>query len=120
MATATTGCAPTRPAPRVRRSGSRPPSPSTMACASTTSAGASGVGERRATLDAARSVLYFHEGATAGPAVITGGDGSLVEERRFEPFGQPIEANLAAVPHNNLNRPVDATTGWSFHGARWM
>ncbi|MBI4510664.1 MAG: VCBS repeat-containing protein [Deltaproteobacteria bacterium] len=75
-------------------------------------------------------VLYFHQGVAAGPALLSRDDGSLAEERRFEPFGQPIDAqrgpggsgtvDLLAEPHNNLNQPADPTTGWSYHGARWM
>jgi hypothetical protein len=36
--------------------------------------------------------LYFQAGVTVGPALITREDGSVLEERRYEPFGAPIDA----------------------------
>lgn len=77
--------------------------------------------------------IYFHYGFGAGPTVLTRADGSILEERRYEPFGQPIDAYREPVgglaetglvdhahePHNSLNKETDATTGWSYHGARW-
>ncbi|HVZ75616.1 MAG TPA: LamG-like jellyroll fold domain-containing protein [Polyangia bacterium] len=73
--------------------------------------------------------LYFHQGIAPGPTVITTSTGAVWEERRYEPFGQPIDArgaigvakpNLAAEPQNILGKLTDPNTGWSYHGARWM
>ncbi|NNB97255.1 hypothetical protein HI113_25455 [Corallococcus exiguus] len=82
----------------------------------------------------AASTLYFHTGISPGPAIITRADGSVLEERRYEPFGTPIDAYrelpeggtvVGAVDHqeeplNALNRLTDAHTNWSDHGARWL
>ncbi|HLX78895.1 MAG TPA: RHS repeat-associated core domain-containing protein, partial [Acidimicrobiales bacterium] len=71
---------------------------------------------------------YFHHGVAPGPIVITGG-GAVLEERRYEPFGQPIDekgpggvtsVNFATEPQNILGKFTDANSGWSYHGARWM
>lgn len=74
--------------------------------------------------------IYYHQGFGAGPVLMTSADGSVMEERRHEPFGQPLDAYRASggtglidysfEPHNALNKPTDSTTGWSYHGARWM
>jgi RHS repeat-associated protein len=77
--------------------------------------------------------LFYHQGIAAGPTVITRGDGSVFEERRYEPFGAAIDAyretagtgsvgtvDYGRDPHNVLDKPTDAATGWSYHGARWM
>jgi RHS repeat-associated protein len=78
--------------------------------------------------------LYFHAGVAAGPVLLTRQDGTLFEERRYEPFGAPIDAfrelpadgqpvgdiDHHAEPLNSLNRNTDHNTGWSYHGARWM
>jgi RHS repeat-associated protein len=68
------------------------------------------------------SRLYFHQGMAAGPTLITDKDGGIREERRFEPFGQPINGTLNKTvdPTNNLNKETNPDTGWSYHGARWM
>lgn len=79
------------------------------------------------------SMTFMHRGFQAGPALFTDGDGSVVEERRYEPFGQPIDAriktassyvvgapDIVARDLNILNKRTEATTGWSDHGARWM
>jgi RHS repeat-associated protein len=82
----------------------------------------------------AGTTTYFHQGFAAGPALMTRADGTVLEERRYEPFGQPIDAysetpgggsQIGLVDHeheprNVLNKETDARTGWSFHGARWM
>lgn len=75
-------------------------------------------------------VLYFHHGAGAGPVLLTRADGTVAEERRFEPFGQPLDAarpdapvaavDLGLEPTGSLNREHDAATGLSYHGARCM
>jgi RHS repeat-associated protein len=65
-------------------------------------------------------VVYYHPAFAAGPSIITRGDGSVLDERRDEPFGAAIDGDLAADPHNALNKETDATTGWSDHGARWL
>jgi RHS repeat-associated protein len=78
--------------------------------------------------------LYYHQAIGAGPTIITRSDGTVFEERRYEPFGAPIDAFRERVdgspeigtvdpgrdPHNELNKPTDPATGWSYHGARWM
>ncbi|WP_234069538.1 FG-GAP-like repeat-containing protein, partial [Myxococcus stipitatus] len=83
---------------------------------------------------AATGTVYFQSGVSAGPALITREDGSVLEERRYEPFGAPIDAYrefvgggsaVGAVDHeeeplNALNKLTDPHTGWSDHGARWM
>jgi RHS repeat-associated protein len=84
----------------------------------------------RANLATASNVLYFHQGVGAGPVIFTGGDGTLSEERRFEPFGQPLDAARPGVaaaavdfqldPTNALDKETDAATGFSYHGARWL
>jgi RHS repeat-associated protein len=76
---------------------------------------------------------FVHSGFGAGPVVFTDGSGHLLEERRYEPFGAPIDARIQTssgpvVGHpdtvardlNELNKRTDAATGWSDHGARWL
>lgn len=79
-------------------------------------------------------VLYYHQGVGAGPVLSTLADGSLFEERRYEPYGAPMDSfrevagggtqtgpiDFARDPHNSLNKQTDVATGWSDHGARWM
>jgi RHS repeat-associated protein len=74
-------------------------------------------------------VVYFHQGLAAGPALTTNADGTLREERRYEPFGQPVDANVAGTLgpvdfrrelQNSLGKLTNPNTGWSYHGARWM
>src|SRR5262249_52738461 len=64
--------------------------------------------------------LYFHQGLSAGPTLLSKPDGSVSDERRFEPFGQPIEGDLRKDPFNSLNKETNPETGWSYHGARWL
>jgi RHS repeat-associated protein len=74
--------------------------------------------------------LYFHQGIAPGPTIITKSDGTVFEERRYEPFGHPIDArrggtqvsavSFAADPQNILGKMTNPNTGWSYHGARWM
>jgi RHS repeat-associated protein len=62
--------------------------------------------------------------------MFTRADGTLAEERRFEPFGAPLEAARPGVsstivdftvePTNDLNKETDPATGFSYHGARWL
>ncbi len=68
------------------------------------------------------------------PVFQTREDATILEERRYEPFGTPIDAfretaagatEAAAVdfrldPHNILNKKTDPDTAWSYHGARWL
>ncbi|MBJ6760055.1 VCBS repeat-containing protein [Myxococcaceae bacterium JPH2] len=89
--------------------------------------------QRQAVLDST-ATLYFHGGIAAGPALITRADGSVFEERRYEPFGASVDAYrelvgggaaVGAIDHhaeplNTLNKRTDWNTGWSDHGARWM
>jgi RHS repeat-associated protein len=73
---------------------------------------------------------YFHGGIAPGPTIITSSTGDVFEERRYEPFGQPIDAkrgmapagavNFTVEPQNILGKLTDPNTGWSYHGARWM
>jgi len=77
----------------------------------------------------ASSALYFHDGISAGATLFTGGAGQLVEERRFEPFGDDLDAfrpgagagavDYAVEPTNLLGKPTDPATRLSYHGARW-
>jgi hypothetical protein len=80
------------------------------------------VDQGRKSLEVDSSRLYFHQGMAAGPTLITDEDGGIREERRFEPFGQPINGTLNknVDPVNNLNKETNPDTGWSYHGARWM
>ncbi|MEZ4359064.1 MAG: FG-GAP-like repeat-containing protein [Kofleriaceae bacterium] len=77
--------------------------------------------------------VFVHAGLSAGPAVYTDDQGALLEERRYEPFGEEIDAriwngvayvegdpDLATRDRNALNKRTDVRTGWSDHGARWM
>src|SRR5207244_1607302 len=74
--------------------------------------------------------VFFHRGIAAGPVLITGTGSAVVEERRYEPFGVPIDARQASNPpgdvdftrdpQNVLGKMSDPSTGWSYHGARWM
>lgn len=79
-----------------------------------------GIEDRRFGLELATDRLYFHQGLSAGPFLITGSTGAIKDERRFEPFGQPIDGDLKVDPFNNLNKETNLETGWSYHGARWM
>ncbi len=80
-------------------------------------------------------IVYYQRTIGAGPTLITREDGSVLEERRYEPFGVSIDAyrepagggagtiggvDFVVDPHNALNKQTDATTGWSDHGARWL
>ena len=68
---------------------------------------------------------------------MTRADGSVYAERQYEPFGEEIyelsevaggvggavtvgDVDYRRELHNALNKPADADTGWSYHGARWM
>lgn len=82
----------------------------------------------RQALVGAPQIVYFHQGVSPGPVLFTADGGAVVEERRYEPFGAPLDAEDAAGPRapdfraldeNVLGKPVEPVTGWSFHGARW-
>jgi RHS repeat-associated protein len=74
--------------------------------------------------------LYFHQGVGAGPVLVTDAAATVYEERRYEPFGEAIDAyregsGVTAVDYrreamNGLNKPSDAETDMSYHGARWL
>ncbi|MGH2900280.1 MAG: RHS repeat-associated core domain-containing protein, partial [Solirubrobacteraceae bacterium] len=74
--------------------------------------------------------LYLHQGVGAGPSLITDAAAAVYEERRYEPFGEAIDAyregsGIAAVDYrrealNGLNKPSDPDTDMSYHGARWL
>lgn len=91
-----------------------------------------GLGASRDAL-AVDHTTFLHTGFDAGPAVFTDAAGHLIEERRFEPFGVPIDArihtasgdvvgppDLVARDLNALNQRTEPATGWSDHGARWL
>ena len=78
-------------------------------------------------------VTFMHPGFAAGPAVFTDATGHVIEERRYEPFGVPVDArvrtgnsftigapDLVARDLNWLNKRTEVSTGWSDHGARSM
>jgi RHS repeat-associated protein len=65
-------------------------------------------------------IVYYHPAVAAGPSVITRGDGTVLDERRAEPFGAAIDGSYELDPHNVLNQETDVATGWSDHGARWL
>jgi RHS repeat-associated protein len=92
-----------------------------------------GVGTSRQTIETATRSTFMHVGFSAGPVVFTDATGHLLEERRYEAFGTPIDAHvhtamgdvigdpdLVVRDLNPLNKRTDASTGWSDHGARWM
>lgn len=90
--------------------------PVTAACHSTTPR----LGWERG-LRTTSAVVYYHSAIGAGPTVFTRDDGTVLDERRYEPFGAGIgPIDYALDPHNVLNKESDADTGWSDHGARWM
>src|SRR5262249_51340911 len=59
--------------------------------ASCTSSGIGGFGNQRS---ATATTTFLHAGFAAGPALFTGDDGHLLEERRDEPFGVPVDAKI--------------------------
>lgn len=65
-------------------------------------------------------VTYLHPGPGAGPGLITGATGAVIEDRRYEPFGVAIDPAVSREAIGSLAKPIDETTGWSYHGARWM
>ncbi len=81
-----------------------------------------------------QETIYFHQGFSAGPTLMTTEAGDIFEERRYEPFGVDIDAysgpaggigpiggvNYVAEPTNVLNKSSDPDTKWSYHGARWV
>jgi RHS repeat-associated protein len=83
-------------------------------------AGCGGIQSTRRALEVTDKRVYFHQGLGAGPALLSNASGAITDERRFEPFGQPIDADLTKAPLNGLNKETDLDTGWSYHGARWM
>jgi len=80
--------------------------------------------------EAAFTATFLHAGFDAGPVIFTDGAGKLIEERRYEPFGVPIDArfaddtvrppDVAARDLNPLAKRTEPATGWSDHGARWL
>jgi RHS repeat-associated protein len=85
------------------------------------STGCTTVDTQRRQLESLPDRRYFHQGLSAGPTLITAPDGTVLDERRSEPFGHPIEeANPVADLHNTLNKEREPETDWSYHGARWM
>ena len=89
-----------------------------------------GVAGNSSTLLLAEKV-YFHTSLGAGPSLITRQDGTILEERRFEPFGVPINAfrsgragtaavDLVTDPQSIVGKQADATNTFTDHGARWL
>jgi RHS repeat-associated protein len=65
-------------------------------------------------------VRYFHGGLAPGAELSTDAAGAKVWERRYEPYGAPVEgADFTDEPQGGLGKPVDASTGLADHGARW-
>lgn len=79
--------------------------------------------------------IYFHQGFSAGPTMMTDSGGNIFSERRYEPFGVDIDTysgaaggigptssgiDFSAEPTNILNKQSDPDTKWSYHGARWV
>lgn len=90
------------------------------------------VAQQRAALSTAERV-YFHQGFAAGPTLFTRQDGSIEEERTYEPFGAPIDGyreaggsgsigdvDFGVESRNELNSETDPNTEWAYQGARWM
>jgi len=92
--------------------------------------GATGLGQSASDLWQPTRKLYFHQAESLAPSLITDAAGSVYEERRYEPFGEAIDAyreptGAAAIDYrreamNGLNKPSDPDTDFSFHGARWL
>jgi|GEM_PF-2488591 len=66
------------------------------------------------------NTTYFHKGISAGPTLLTKADGTVLDERQYEPFGQKISGDQGLDPHGWVNKPHDTATGYSYHGARWF
>jgi RHS repeat-associated protein len=90
--------------------------------------GTMATGELAAELRTTSQILYYHQAMGMGPTLITRSDGSVYDERRYEPYGAPIDARHDGVTagvdyvrdaHNALDKLSDPATGWSDHGARW-
>lgn len=95
--------------------------------------GGASLGQRASGSWTAHRVTYLHQGFGAGPSLFTDESGALLEERRYEPFGEEVDAlqkvggsyvvgapDLASRDLNSLNKRTEPTTGWSYHGARWL
>jgi RHS repeat-associated protein len=66
--------------------------------------------------------------------LVTRADATVLDERRYEPYGAPIDSfrelpdgttpigavDFTVDAHNALNKQTDPGTGLSDHGARWM
>lgn len=94
-----------------------------------------GFNSRSAPLWETEQTIYIHHGVAAGPILLTREDASVLEERRYEPFGADLDAFRTApggtTPSfgdidfelfdlNSLNKRSDPDTRWSYHGARWL
>jgi RHS repeat-associated protein len=98
----------------------------TVWCGACSSGRASG---RRASALQVGGAVFSHYTLGAGPALYTDATGHELEERRYEPFGVAIDANVRGtvdapdVADRDLglsNQRIDVSTGWSDHGARWL
>lgn len=92
-------------------------------------AGPAGTSSLTGAATVAQHIVYFHSGIAPGPVLFTDESGAVVEERRYEPFGEPIDrlgpsgagpVDFKGLDIGPLNKPVDPSTGWSYHGARWF
>ena len=94
-----------------------------------------GFSSQSASLWETEQTIYVHHGVAAGPVLLTREDASVLEERRYEPFGADLDAFRTApggtTPSfgeidfelfdlNSLNKRSDSDTKWSYHGARWL
>jgi RHS repeat-associated protein len=123
------------PTARGRRRRALRPALAMLLVLTTTTSGCTTLwGDGEAALWSTTQTLYYHQTVGAGPTMSTRDDGSIFEERRYEPFGGAIDAfrelpgggtevgtiDATRDPSNILNKVTDPSTGWSYHGARWM
>ena len=65
-------------------------------------------------------MFYLHRSHAVGPTLITDQAGTLVDERRFAPYGHRLDGDLATHPLGAGDHPINPLTGWADHGARWL
>ena len=104
-----------------------------LAACSTSSRERSDRTESAASTWASQDRVYFHQGFAAGPVIFTRADGSIEEERTYEPFGAPLDAyregggvssvgdvDFKRESRNVLDNETDPNTQLAYQGARWM
>src|SRR5690606_16137844 len=69
-----------------------------------------GCGTAHQRTEAPATVTYLHQGVSPGPVMITDAEGQVVTERRYEPFGSPIDS---------LGRDGQVISGTDFHVEPW-